>query len=173
MGFTGPFDPGTWTTTFVGTLNLVSGGGPGSTTMTSSTLTIMGGDTGAGIGTGCASGLGTCEIQITHAGSTSPVAFHWSYSTADDPTFDPFGVLVNGQRTPLANTDGASGDMIIGPGASFGFFINCTDCTSGAATAGITDFRVPEPGSLALLGVAMAAGLCGLRRRSHESLKPR
>jgi PEP-CTERM motif-containing protein len=163
IGFTGPFNPGTWTTTFVGTLNLSAGGGPGSTTMTPSTLTMVGGDTGMDVGLGCMSGNGTCEIRITHAGAP-PLHFHWSYSTVDEPTFDPFGMLVDGVHLQLASVNGTSGDVNLSATTSFGWYINCTDCTSGAATAVITAFQVAEPASLALLGLGLAIFACRRRR---------
>jgi PEP-CTERM motif len=159
IGFTGPFNPGTWTTTFLGTLNLSAGGGPGSTTQTATMLTIVGGNTGiAPPALGCTSGLNTCEIDITHTGGLL-IKFHWAYSTTDDPGFDPFGMLVDGSHVNLATVSGASGDAVVAPKSTFGWFINCTDCTSGAATALITNFvAAPEPASLVLLGL----GLIGL-----------
>ncbi len=159
IGFTGPFNPATWTTTFLGTLNLSAGGGPGSTTQTTTTLTIVGGNTGIPPPTlGCTSGINTCEIDITHAGGLL-IKFHWAYSSADDPGFDPFGMLVDGSHINLATVSGSSGDVVVAPKSTFGWFINCTDCTSGAATAVVTGFvAAPEPASLLLLGL----GLIGL-----------
>jgi hypothetical protein len=157
IGFTGPFNPGTWTTSFLGTLNLGAGGGPGSTTQTATTLTIVGGNTGANPGLGCSSGINTCEIDITHTAGLL-FKFHWSYTSLDDPGFDPFGILVDGNRITLATVSGTSGDFAIGAKSTFGWFINCTDCTSGAATAVITGFvAAPEPASLLLLGLGLAS----------------
>src|ERR1043166_2736768 len=158
IGFNGPFNPGTWTTTFLGTLNLSAGGGPGSTSIPqppSTTLTIVGGNTGAAPGLGCLSGINSCEIDFTHTGGLL-FKFHWTYNTADDPGFDPFGILVDGNKITLATVNGTSGDFAIGAKSSFGWFINCTDCTSGAATAVITGFvAAPEPASLLLLALGL------------------
>ena len=167
IGFTGPFDPGTWTTTFLGTLNLSAGGGPGMTTQTATTLTIVGGDTGiAPPALGCTSGLNTCEIDITHSGGLL-IKFHWAYTSADVPGFDPFGMLVDGSHINLATVSGASGDVVVAPKSTFGWFINCTDCTSGAATAIITGFvAAPEPASLVLLGLGLIVLAFLVRSRS-------
>ena len=158
IGFTGPFNPATWTTTFLGTLNLSAGGGPGSTSQSSTTLTIVGGNTGIAFpNLGCISGNGTCEIDFTHTGGLL-FKFHWTYNTADDPGFDPFGMLVDGNHVLLATTNGLAGDVVVSAKSTFGWFINCTDCTSGAATATITAFSAaPEPASLVLLALGLAA----------------
>jgi hypothetical protein len=118
----------------------------------------VGGNTGAPPGSGCASGINTCEIDISHTGGLL-IKFHWAYSSADDPGFDPFGMLVDGNHINLATVGGSSGDVVVAPKSTFGWFINCTDCTSGAATAVVTGFvAAPEPASLLLLGL----GLIGL-----------
>ncbi|HEY7165724.1 MAG TPA: PEP-CTERM sorting domain-containing protein [Candidatus Binatia bacterium] len=157
IGFVGLFNPGTWTTNFLGTLNLTQGGGPGSTTINPTTLNILGGNTGiAPPGVGCTSGNGTCEIDFVHSGGFL-YKFHWSYNTADDPGFDPFGIIVDGNHIPLSITNGTSGDVVVGAKSNFGWFINCTDCTSGAASAVVTGFAAaPEPTSLMLLGLGLS-----------------
>src|SRR5262249_57779190 len=70
LGFTGPFNPATWTTTFLGTLDLSATGGPGMTTQPATTLTVVAGATGiAPPALACMTGLNTCEIDITHSRS--------------------------------------------------------------------------------------------------------
>jgi len=156
--FTGLFSPATWTTNFLGTLNLSLGGGPGSTSINSTTLNIVGGNTGVASPTpGCTSGINTCEIDFVHSGGFL-YKFHWSYNTTDDPGFDPFGIIVDGNHITLATVNGTSGDVVVGSKSIFGWFINCTDCTSGAANAVITAFAAaPEPASFMLLGFGLLA----------------
>src|SRR5215218_1057044 len=156
--FSGPYAPANWSTATTGTL---TGSAPstGSATFVSSQLTLVGGNAIAPPGSdlSCAGGVygfaGPCQIQTT-IGLPGTYSFHWSYLTADEagPAGDIFGVIVNGARTSLSDPGGAiaqSGDRTFTASSSFGWFLNCTDCTGGAATATITNFvvaqAVPEP----------------------------
>jgi hypothetical protein len=178
VGFTGAFAPATWTTTTTG--NLPAGDG-GSVTFTPSTLTIVGGDNPAidpslvactGASTGV---LGACQISTTHS-ILDPITFHWLYATTDiGPGPDIFGVLIDGIVQQLSDPGGAllqSGNLTISPSSTFGFFINCTDCVGGSATATISAFQagaVPEPGTIALLGVGVVmVGLGRQKRRGQR-----
>ena len=172
IGFTGAYSPASWTTT-------TTGAAPGgSTIFTSSSLALVGGDSVGGCIGGTYGIIGPCEIRVTTSSVDNPFSFHWAYSTVDSrgPAGDLFGVLVNGVRTVLsdaAGTTSQSGDFLVNAVSSFGWFMNCTDCTSGSATARITDFRAGstvtsllEPGSLALLGVVLAGiGVTAQRRQ--------
>ncbi len=176
--FTGAYAPGSWTTLTTGTLT-GSGASPGSATFASSSLSLVGGNTLSPTGdvscVGSTYGFaGPCQLQTT-IGLAGTYTFHWSYSTADDggPGGDIFGVLVNGSQVQLSDPGGPimqSGDRTFSASSSIGWFVNCTDCIGGAATATITNFAVaqavPEPSTYALMlsGVG-ALGLLARRKR--------
>jgi hypothetical protein len=179
LGFTGAFAPATWTTTTTGDLPAGDGG---SVTFTSSTLTIVGGDnpTADPDFTACTGGstgnIGPCQITTVHS-ILDPILFHWIYTTTDiGPGPDIFGILIDGIVQQLSDPGGAptqSGNVSISPNSSFGFFINCTDCVGGPATATISAFQagaIPEPGTIALFSLgALAIGVQRQRRyvRTH------
>lgn len=178
QGFTGPFAPGKWSTVATGT---IIGGSGGTVTIDPSTLTIVGGNgpTTGNFAPACVGGLtgfpGPCQISFTTTTVMNPFSFDWTYRTVDSegPGSDLFGMLIDGVRLQLSDPGGAvmqSGHRSISAGSSFGWYINCTDCIEGAATATITNFQaaaVPEPGTIALLAVGVV--LAGrVRRRVHQ-----
>jgi len=164
IGFNGPYDPTQWTTTILGTPPLGSAVFSASHT----TLTITGGDSLAGCVNGIPGFPGPCELDITSKNPKNFFTFHWDYNTNDiGAGFDQFGLLLNGNHTVLSDLGGPlhqSGNVFITASTQFGWYINCTDCTGGAATVAITQFTAaPEPGSLMLLGLGLAV-LATLRR---------
>lgn len=181
IGFTGPYAPNTWTATFLGNLSGISV--PGSTVNTTTSLVITGGDSSGGCIGGVLGSIGPCEIRFTTGHIENSFSFHWVYSTSDTsgPAGDLFGVIVNGVRTVLSDAGGAnsqSGDFLVSALTSFGWFINCTDCLRGAATATVTDFRagvaqIPEPEAYALLLAGLSFfGFCARRKKAFEKSLP-
>jgi hypothetical protein len=174
--FSGAFDPSTWTISFVGD---VSPPGPVddgtvNTAGAPNSVTIIGGDDPSnptGATNSCVGGgLFGCEIRYSHAAAGGPVSFAWSYTTADScgPQCDLFGVLLGGVEHVLV--DQANG--LTSQSGSFGvgnvpliFFVSCgADCAGGAASVVISRLTVPEPASLALIGLGLASS-CFMRRR--------
>jgi len=174
--FSGPTAPANWSIVNSGTL---IGASPvlGSAVFSPTQLVLSGSNTLADE-LGCSGGsyavLGPCRTSATiNLGGT--FSFNWSYLTADGagPAGDIFGVVVNGAFTPLSDPGGAvaqSGSASFAASSSFGWFVNCTDCIGGAATATISSFAfaqaVPEPETYALMLSGIGAlGLFARRKR--------
>ena len=164
--FIGPGSPGARATSATGNLALNAGGG--SATASSASLVLLGGDAEPNGCTGAVfSVLGPCRIQAVY---TAPgiYSFTWAYTTADGagPAGDMFGVLVDGVALTLSDLGGAvvqgANSKQYAATTSFGWFLNCTDCTGGAATATITALAVPEPAAWAL----MLVGGCAVAGRA-------
>jgi len=179
--FAGPVAPAAWTITNTGTL---TGGSPtlGSATFSTSTLALTGSNSASPDGPGgfspsCSGGffqtLGPCQLQVS-VNLPGTYTFSWSYLTSDNagPGGDLFGVIVDSTRIVLSDSGGANaqaGTRTFAAGSSFGWFINCTDCIGGSASATISQFAfaqaVPEPETYALLVAGALATAVGVRRR--------
>lgn len=127
-------------------------------------------------------GAGAAEqtLQIV-APSAGFVSFSWAYETQDSsPLWDTFGFVVNGAFIPIsepANVSTQTGNYShrVNGGDLFGFNAQSYDATGGSASTVISGFRfeeipaVPEPGTLPMWGLALAAGWAWQRR---PSIKP-
>ena len=159
--FTGAFDPANWDqTTFLGdgTVN----------TFTSGSLSITSGDAGSESFT---------DVFIT-VPQNGVISFDWNFSTQDAAEFEFFGVSTAtpsflftqiSDSTPGASqSQSGTFSLFVNAGDIFSFTAWSLDGFGGSATTRIGNFgfaSIPEPGTLALLAVALAAATTMRRRQ--------
>jgi len=132
--------------------------GGGSGTLTSTTMTVVGGNASV-------RGVTWYSTTATTAGT---ISVNWSFSNTpggDSSGWDAGGWVLNGNFSVLAlnSQSPTSGVLTFGvnAGDTFGFGTATADGAFGASTTVFTDF-VPAPGAIGLLALA---GLAGSRRR--------
>jgi len=112
------------------------------------TITLVGGD-GETACAGAQYGFATspCMVTASLAGSPGTYVFDWEFTTQDasGPGADIFGVIVDGQPLALSDPGGAvtqSGHREVPvPQGEITLFVNCTDCTDGAANVKVSAFH--------------------------------
>jgi hypothetical protein len=122
------------------------------------------------------------DLTIAAAG-TGQVSFDWVYSTLDDPDWDIASYLLGGVNTPLAFQNGESGSISfpVMLGETFGFRVWTKDNGNEPGILTIKNFAapsqsaVPEPGTSALLLLALAGGATARRflRRTSSAAEER
>lgn len=106
-------------------------------------VALRGGDSSRA--TDCAKGQygfsdSPCEVTAKLENTDGSQRYNWTYTTTDasGPGADILGVIVDGTRQALSDPGGPlqqSGTIELSGPAEF--FVNCTDCTGGAASATI------------------------------------
>ncbi len=106
-----------------------------------SAVTIFGGDDWSG---------GDTSVTTVIKQGLVTVDFDWTYFSQDDPGFDVFGILLNGDFTRL--TDGTdvfgSYNLLLRAGDEFGFQVHTVDGVRGAGIANIYNLDVDISGDL-------------------------
>lgn len=141
------------------------------------TVVIQGGNNGSGV-------PGTTDLVI-NAPAAGTVQFDYIYNSLDAPGFDGAGYLLNGNFTPLADTDGESGTDIsfsVNSGDLFGFEVWTADNQGEPGILTVSNFSapdgaegadgpVPEPRTLPM--VLLAAAVVAAYRRMKRGAAAR
>jgi hypothetical protein len=112
------------------------------------TVTLVGGNSTGAECNGAQFGFATgpCSVSANYPGGGRTFSFDWNYTTTDSagPGADIFGMVVDGKVVPISDPGGPqkqSGHVDIAAQSSLQLFLNCTDCTNGAATATVTSLK--------------------------------
>jgi len=164
QGFSGAFAPGNWTVTD-------TAGGLVDASQAPSAITLIDG----------ANQVGGSTLYTITVPYDVTLTFNWNYLNNDlyqEPLFEPAGYVAGGIPTQLTDDFGAilqNGTVTVDltAGEIFGFEVSTFDGyyggyngDYGSAFLTLDSFAVPEPASLAMMGVGLAALCFGVRRRS-------
>lgn len=146
VGCGGDDDGESWSTTRSAASESLSTPGLADVSADGSTVTLTGGNTASASGCGGSQygfASSPCNVSASFPGRGRTFTFDWSYSTTDTsgPGADLFGVIVDGKVMPLSDPGGAmsqSGKVEIAAASALQLYLNCTDCTDGAAQAMVT-----------------------------------
>ncbi len=108
-------------------------------------------------------GAANTDFYIT-AQASGWVTFDWLYNSydVDGASWDPFGYIINGMYTQLTDDmgpDNQSGTATfwVNVGDVFGFRAKSVDSAFGSGVTKISQFSVPAPAGIALLGLSLLA----------------
>ncbi len=140
----------------------------GSVIQQNNEITLTGGNNGSGL-------PGTTDF-VANATGSGVIQFQFSYASADTPTFDFAGYLLNNNFSVLADTGGQAGTGMfpVSVGDSFGFRVGTADNTGepGILTVTGVSTTVPEPGTAPILFLLTAGAMIAKRWRGRTKRDP-
>jgi hypothetical protein len=138
-----------------------SNGGDGYVVTTPTGFQLWGADNGVG---------SNYTIYIFTATAAETLTLPWVYTSYDccSSYWDPAGYTLNGGAYQLSadNLYGSQSGVLnisLNAGDNFGFYVYSRDSVLGRGEISVT--TTPEPGTLALLGSGLLAGLGVIRRK--------